>query len=179
MQAVALSAIDEYIARRAHKAKVAAALTRVVREEAGVLERLRARAAAAPAGSSWRAPAARQPAPAPSGGRDLGDDDFRYPPTRAPRSAAGPERTGARLGKLGLALLGSRAARQAARWAWQGTRAVRSDAAARLGARATGMGGAMQWVQRANAWRERHALAKARRELDQDLRQLRRAARRR
>ena len=37
----------------------------------------------------------------------------------------------------------------------------------------------MQWVQRANAWRERHALAKARRELDQDLRQLRRAARRR
>ena len=139
----------------------------------------RARAAAAPAGSSWRALAARQPAPAPSGGRDLGDDDFRYAPTRAPRSAAGPERTGARLGKLGLALLGSRAARQAARWAWQGTRAVRSDAAARLGARATGMGGAMQWVQRANAWRERHALAKARRELDQDLRQLRRAARRR
>ena len=139
----------------------------------------RARAAAAPAGSSWRAPAARQPAPAPSGGRGPSDDDFRYPPTRAPRSAAGPERTGARLGKLGLALLGSRAARQAARWAWQGTRAVRSDAAARLGARATGMGGAMQWVQRANAWRERHALAKARRELDQDLRQLRRAARRR
>lgn len=41
MQAVALSAIDEYIARRAHKAKVAAALTRVVREEAGVLERLK------------------------------------------------------------------------------------------------------------------------------------------
>ena len=139
----------------------------------------RARAAAAPAANPWRALAARQPAPAPSGGRDLGDDDFRYAPTRAPRSAAGPERTGARLGRLGLALLGSRAARQAARWAWQGTRAVRSDAAARLGARATGMGGAMQWVQRANAWRERHALAKARRELDQDLRQLRRAARRR
>ena len=139
----------------------------------------RARAAAAPAANPWRALAARQPAPAPSGGRDLGDDDFRYAPTRAPRSAAGPERTGARLGKLGLALLGSRAARQAARWAWQGTRAVRSDAAARLGARATGMGGAMQWVQRANAWRERHVLAKARRELDQDLRQLRRAARRR
>lgn len=41
MQAVALSAIDEYIARRAHKAKVAAALQRVVREEAGVLERLK------------------------------------------------------------------------------------------------------------------------------------------
>jgi hypothetical protein len=40
MQAVVLSAIDEYIARRAHKAKVAAALQRVVREEAGVLERL-------------------------------------------------------------------------------------------------------------------------------------------
>jgi len=41
MQAVALSAIDEYISRRAHKTKVAAALQRVVREEAGVLERLK------------------------------------------------------------------------------------------------------------------------------------------
>jgi hypothetical protein len=41
MQAVALSAIDEYIARRAHKAKVAVALQRVVREEARVLERLK------------------------------------------------------------------------------------------------------------------------------------------
>lgn len=41
MQVVALSAIDEYIARRVHKAKVAAALQRVVREEAGVLERLK------------------------------------------------------------------------------------------------------------------------------------------
>ena len=41
MQAVALAAIDEYIARRAHRAKVDAALDRVVREEAGVLERLR------------------------------------------------------------------------------------------------------------------------------------------
>ena len=41
MQAVALSAIDEYIARRTHKAKVAAALERVVREEAGVLKRLK------------------------------------------------------------------------------------------------------------------------------------------
>ena len=41
MQAVALSAIDEYIARRAHTAKVAGALQRVVREEARVLERLR------------------------------------------------------------------------------------------------------------------------------------------
>jgi hypothetical protein len=41
MQAVALSAIDEYIARRAHKADVAAALERVVREEAEVLERLK------------------------------------------------------------------------------------------------------------------------------------------
>lgn len=41
MQAVALSAIDEYIARRVHKTKVAAALQRVVREEAGVLERLK------------------------------------------------------------------------------------------------------------------------------------------
>jgi predicted transcriptional regulator len=41
MQVIALSAVDEYIARRAHKAKVAAALQRVVREEAGVLERLK------------------------------------------------------------------------------------------------------------------------------------------
>lgn len=41
MQAVALSAIDEYIARRAHTVKVAAALQRVVGEESGVLERLR------------------------------------------------------------------------------------------------------------------------------------------
>jgi hypothetical protein len=41
MQAIALSAIDEYIARRAHKAKVAAALQRVVSEEASVLERLK------------------------------------------------------------------------------------------------------------------------------------------
>jgi predicted transcriptional regulator len=40
MQAVALSAIDEYIARRAHKDKVAEALERVVSEEAGVLKRL-------------------------------------------------------------------------------------------------------------------------------------------
>lgn len=40
MQAVALSAIDEYIARRVHKAKVADALQRVLRE-AGVLERLK------------------------------------------------------------------------------------------------------------------------------------------
>jgi predicted transcriptional regulator len=41
MQAVALSAIDEYIARRAHKARVEVALRRVVAEEAGVLERLK------------------------------------------------------------------------------------------------------------------------------------------
>jgi predicted transcriptional regulator len=41
MQAVALSAIDEYIARRAHKIKVDAALQRVVAQEAGVLERLK------------------------------------------------------------------------------------------------------------------------------------------
>jgi hypothetical protein len=41
MQAVALSAIDEYIARRAHKVKVADVLQRVVSEEAGVLERLK------------------------------------------------------------------------------------------------------------------------------------------
>lgn len=41
MQAVVLSAIDEYIARRAHQAKVAMALRRVVSEEAAVLERLK------------------------------------------------------------------------------------------------------------------------------------------
>lgn len=41
MQAVALSAIDEYIARRAHQSKVDSALERVVAEEAGVLERLK------------------------------------------------------------------------------------------------------------------------------------------
>ena len=41
MQAVALSAIDEYIARRDHKATVATALQRVMREEAAVLERLK------------------------------------------------------------------------------------------------------------------------------------------
>ena len=41
MQAVALSAIDEYIARRAHKGRVADALQRVVREEARVLDRLK------------------------------------------------------------------------------------------------------------------------------------------
>lgn len=41
MQAVALSAIDEYIARRTHKAKVDTALQRVVAEEVGVLERLK------------------------------------------------------------------------------------------------------------------------------------------
>lgn len=41
MQAVALSAIDEYIARRAHKAKVDEALQRVIAEEANVLQRLK------------------------------------------------------------------------------------------------------------------------------------------
>jgi hypothetical protein len=41
MQAVALSAIDEYIARRAHTSRVEAALSRVVTEEARVLERLK------------------------------------------------------------------------------------------------------------------------------------------
>ncbi|MDQ4119463.1 MAG: CopG family transcriptional regulator [Actinomycetota bacterium] len=40
MQAVALSAIDEYIARRAHHAEVRAVLDRVVTEEAAVLRRL-------------------------------------------------------------------------------------------------------------------------------------------
>ncbi len=41
MQAVALSAIDEYLARRTHQARVASALQRVIREEGGVLERLK------------------------------------------------------------------------------------------------------------------------------------------
>lgn len=41
MQAVALSAIDEYIARRAHKTRVETVLERVIAEEAGVLERLK------------------------------------------------------------------------------------------------------------------------------------------
>jgi hypothetical protein len=41
MQAVALSAIDEYIARRAHKARVSVALQLVVAEESTVLERLK------------------------------------------------------------------------------------------------------------------------------------------
>jgi predicted transcriptional regulator len=41
MQAVALSAIDEYIARQTHKAKVTSALQRVLREDAGLLERLK------------------------------------------------------------------------------------------------------------------------------------------
>ena len=41
MQAAALSAIEEYIARRAHKDNVDAALKRVVVEEADVLERLK------------------------------------------------------------------------------------------------------------------------------------------
>lgn len=41
MQAVALSAIDEYIARRAHKSKVESALQHVLTEEAAVLERLK------------------------------------------------------------------------------------------------------------------------------------------
>ena len=41
MQSVALSAIDECIVRRAHKATVTAALQRVVDEEASVLERLK------------------------------------------------------------------------------------------------------------------------------------------
>jgi predicted transcriptional regulator len=41
MQAVALSAIDEYIARRANKATVDETLRRVVAEEATVLARLK------------------------------------------------------------------------------------------------------------------------------------------
>ncbi len=41
MQAVALSAIDEYLARRQNTSKVDAALHHVVTEEAAVLERLK------------------------------------------------------------------------------------------------------------------------------------------
>ncbi|MEN4479079.1 FitA-like ribbon-helix-helix domain-containing protein [Mycolicibacterium cosmeticum] len=41
MQAVALDAIDEYIARRSHRAKVDGARERVLTEEATVLERLK------------------------------------------------------------------------------------------------------------------------------------------
>jgi predicted transcriptional regulator len=41
MQAVALAAIDEYIARRVHKARVDTALERVMTAEAGVLQRLK------------------------------------------------------------------------------------------------------------------------------------------
>ncbi|SBS77903.1 conserved hypothetical protein [uncultured Mycobacterium sp.] len=41
MQAVALAAIDEYITRRAHKARVDTALERVMTEEASVLQRLK------------------------------------------------------------------------------------------------------------------------------------------
>jgi pyridoxine/pyridoxamine 5'-phosphate oxidase len=41
IEAVALSAIDEYVARRTRESKVAAASQRVVREEAEVLERLK------------------------------------------------------------------------------------------------------------------------------------------
>ena len=81
---------------------------------------------------------------------------------------------------VGLAMLGSGALRQGARWLWQGTRTARSEAVARLGARRRGVvGGASQLFAQANAWRERHALAQARRELDQDMRALRRALTRR
>ncbi|MGB3352120.1 MAG: CopG family transcriptional regulator [Mycobacterium sp.] len=41
MQAVELSAIDEYISRREHTTRVTTAVQRVVREEAAVLERLK------------------------------------------------------------------------------------------------------------------------------------------
>lgn len=41
LQAVALDAIDEYIARRSHKSKVDTTLSRVLDEEATVLWRLK------------------------------------------------------------------------------------------------------------------------------------------
>ncbi len=40
MQAVALSAIDEYIERRAHQTEVKAVLAKVIEREQGVLRRL-------------------------------------------------------------------------------------------------------------------------------------------
>lgn len=40
MQAVALSAIEEYIERRAHQAEVSALLDKVIERERGVLRRL-------------------------------------------------------------------------------------------------------------------------------------------
>jgi predicted transcriptional regulator len=40
MQAVALSAIDEYIERRAHQTEVKAVLDKVIEREQGVLRRL-------------------------------------------------------------------------------------------------------------------------------------------
>ncbi len=40
MQAVALSAIDEYIERRAHRSNVKAVLDKVIEREQGVLRRL-------------------------------------------------------------------------------------------------------------------------------------------
>lgn len=40
MQAVALSAIDEYIERRAHRTEVKAVLDKVIEREQGVLRRL-------------------------------------------------------------------------------------------------------------------------------------------
>lgn len=41
MQAVALSAIEEYIERRTHKARVSAVLQRILEDDAGLLERLK------------------------------------------------------------------------------------------------------------------------------------------
>ena len=134
-------------------------------------------AAPAPSGAWWHAARAPKRWPGPPAGRSAdgftpdGDgraDDVPPPPT--PHGLRG----------LGLALLGSGAARQGARWLWQGTRAARSDAIARMATgRGGAFGGATQFIARANAWRERHALAQARRELDDDLSALRRAARRR
>ena len=114
--------------------------------------------------------------------REPAADAFSYPldPELAWRAEEGlaPEARGLR--GLGLAWLGSAAARQGVRWLWQGTRAVRSDAVARLaGQRPGALGRASHLFARASAWREKHALAQARRELDDDLRALRRAARRR
>ena len=88
------------------------------------------------------------------------------------------ERRGVR--GAGLALLGSGVLRQGARWLWRGTRVAGGEAVARLGRRRPGViGGVSQLFAQASAWRERHALVQARRDLDADLRALRRAVRRR
>lgn len=80
---------------------------------------------------------------------------------------------------LGRALLTSGALRQGARWLWQGARLARQGAAIRRTAERTGLGRAAHLAARVEAWRDRYALAKTRHALDQDMRALRNAVRRR